>query len=94
MRPLTVLLLIGLVWYPRAAMACATCYGTADAPQTHAMNAAIFSLLGVIAAVLSLLATFFVYLMVRARTLAMNNSAALETGQMEVAQLLEVNAHE
>ncbi len=83
MRAFAVLLLIGLVWYPRAAMACATCYGTADAPQTHAMNAAIFSLLGVIAAVLSLFATFFVYLMVRARSTAMDNSAALGIGQRE-----------
>ncbi len=87
MRPFTVLLLSSLVWFPRAAMACATCYGAADAPQTHSMNMAIFSLLGVVATVLCLFAAFFVYLMIRAKTMAMNKSATLETGQMETGQL-------
>ena len=87
MRPFTVLLLSSLVWFPRAAMACATCYGASDAPQTHSMNMAIFSLLGVVVTVLSLFAAFFVYLMIRAKTMAMSNRAALETGQMEVGQL-------
>lgn len=87
MRPFTVLLLSSLVWFPRAAMACATCYGASDAPQTHSMNMAIFSLLGVVVTVLSLFAAFFVYLMIRAKTMAMSNRAALETGQMKVGQL-------
>lgn len=87
MRPFTVLLLSSLVWFPRAAMACATCYGASDAPQTHSMNMAIFSLLGVVVTVLSLFAAFFVYLMIRAKTMAMSNRAALETDQMEVGQL-------
>ena len=94
MRTFTVLLISSLVWFPRAAMACATCYGAPDSPQTHSMNAAIFSLLGVVATVLSLFAAFFVYLTIRAKTLAMLNSAAVETGQMEMGQSVEVNAHE
>ncbi len=87
MRPFTVLLLGSLVWFPRAAMACSTCYGAPDAPQTHSMNMAILSLLGVVAAVFSLFAAFFVHLMIRAKTMAMNKSATLETGQMETGQL-------
>ncbi len=94
MKTFTVLFLSSLVWFPSAAMACATCYGASDAPQTHSMNMAIFTLLGVVATVLSLFAAFFVFLMIRAKTMAMNNSATLETGQMEMGQLVEVNAHE
>ena len=94
MRTSTVLLLSSLVWFPRAAMACATCYGAADAPQTHAMNAAIFSLLGVVTTMLSLFAAFFVYLMIRAKTVAKENAEMLKTDQMEMGQLVEVNAHE
>ncbi len=94
MKTFTFRFLSSLVWFPRAAMACATCYGAADAPQTHAMNAAIFTLMGVIATMLSLFAAFFVYLMIRVKTMAMNNSAAPETDQMEMGQLVEVNAHE
>ena len=51
------------------------------------MHMAIFSLLGVVVTVLSLFAAFFVYLMIRAKTMAMSNRAALETDQMEVGQL-------
>ncbi len=93
MRPFTVLLLSSPVWFPNAAMACATCYGALDAPQTHSMNMAIFTLLGVVATVLCLFAAFFVYLMIRAKTMAMNDSAVLETGQMKLAELVEVNPH-
>ena len=94
MKTFAVLLLSSLVWFPSAAMACATCYGALDAPQTHSMNMAIFTLMGVVGTVLSLFAAFFVFLMIRAKTMAMNNSATLETGQMEMGQLVEVNAHE
>ena len=94
MRPFTVLLLSSLLWFPRAAMACSTCYGALDAPQTRSMNMAIFSLLGVVATVLSLFAAFFVYLIIRAKTVAKENAQMLDTDQMEMGQLVEVNAHE
>jgi len=94
MKIFTVLLLSSLVWFPSAAMACATCYGASDAPQTHSMNMAIFTLMGVVATVLSFFAAFFVYLMIRAKTVAMNTRATLETDQTEMGQLVEVNAHE
>ncbi len=38
MKTFTFRFLSSLVWFPRAAMACATCYGAADAGQTHSMN--------------------------------------------------------
>ena len=94
MRTFTALLFSSLVWFPRAAMACATCYGAADAGQTHPMNMAIFSLLGVVATVLGLFAAFFVYLTIRAKTMAMIDTATPETGETETGQLVEVNAHE
>ena len=43
-------ILIGLLWavgYARPVWACATCFGAQDSPQTHGMNMAIFTLLGV-----------------------------------------------
>ena len=94
MKTFTLLLLSSLVWFPSAAMACATCYGVLDASQTRSMNMANFTLLGVIATVLGLFAAFFVFLMIRAKTSALNDTAALETGQVEVGKLIEVNAHE
>ncbi len=52
---------------PRAASACAVCYGAADSPMTKGMNAGIFALLGVTAIVLGGLAAFMVYLAVKAK---------------------------
>ncbi len=40
------------------AFACATCSGTADAPQTHGMNAGILTLFGVLCLVGLVFATF------------------------------------
>ena len=94
MKTFTVLLLSSLVWFPSAAMACATCYGSIDTPQTHSMNMAIFTLLGVVGTVLSFFAAFFVYLMICAKTTARITPTTLETDQTEMGQLVEVNAHE
>ena len=48
MRYLVVFFLLAA---PRAAMACATCSGPADAPQSQGMNAAILTLFCVLGAV-------------------------------------------
>lgn len=50
---------------PRAALACAACYGASDAPMAKGMNWGILSLLAIIGVVLSGVASFFVYLGVR-----------------------------
>jgi hypothetical protein len=51
----------GLV-LPRAAYACPVCFGQSDSPMALAMNAGIFAMLGVVAAVLVAFAMFFVRL--------------------------------
>ena len=47
---------------PSPLMACATCFGQSDAPMAQGMNWGIFTLLGMIVAVLVTIASFFVYL--------------------------------
>jgi len=42
----TIFAFAALVWLPRAAVACATCYGAADSPMTKGMNNGILVLLG------------------------------------------------
>ncbi|MER3523149.1 MAG: hypothetical protein C4326_03570 [Ignavibacteria bacterium] len=45
-----------------AALACPTCYGAPDSPQTEAMQWAILSLLGITGSVLAGMTAFFIYL--------------------------------
>ena len=52
---------------PRAALACAVCFGQSDSPMAQAMNMGIFLMLGVVAVVLAGFAAFFIYLNRRAR---------------------------
>ncbi len=94
MRISAALFFSSLVWFPRDALACATCYGDPDAVQTHSMNMAIFTLLGVIGTVLFLLTAFFVFLMIRTKRVATKNSETQESNPMDVGQLVEANAHE
>jgi heme/copper-type cytochrome/quinol oxidase subunit 2 len=47
---------------PLPLRACAACYGQSDSPMAQGMNWGIFTLLGVIAVVLSGVTGFFVYL--------------------------------
>ena len=49
------------------AEACSVCFGAAGAPLTKALNAGIFSLLAIVAVVLSGLAVFFIQLFRKAR---------------------------
>lgn len=46
--PQRLLVLLAIAWFalPQAAVACATCYGAPDSPQTHGMNNAILTLIG------------------------------------------------
>lgn len=50
---------------PSPLLACATCYGKSDAPLAHGMNWGILTLLGVVAMMLSSIATFFFFLIRR-----------------------------
>jgi hypothetical protein len=59
-----------LVAFPRIALACPVCFGQSDSPLANAMNLGILAMLGIVAVVLGAFASFFVYLMRRARLVA------------------------
>jgi hypothetical protein len=58
----TLLLLLSL---PLAVEACSTCFGVSDSDMARGMNMGIFTLLGFLAFVLSILIAFFVFIGVR-----------------------------
>ncbi len=62
---------------PTGALACAACFGQSDSNMAKSVNAAIFSLMGVIVTVLIGAASFFVFLSRRSAAA----SAAEPTGQ-------------
>jgi len=52
------------------AFGCPVCFGDANAPMTVATNNGIWFMLGVVAVMLTAFATFFIYLMRRAKRVA------------------------
>jgi hypothetical protein len=58
---------LALLALPRAAGACAVCYGAADSPQTAGLNAAILFLLAVVALVQAGLVAMFLAIRRRSR---------------------------
>jgi hypothetical protein len=74
------IMLVIVVLFARGAVACGTCFGAADAPQTEALNMAILALLGFIGAVGFGVASFMVFLCRRGRLVAMEQ---LEAGAHE-----------
>ncbi len=67
-RHLVAVLLVLAV--PRAAFACPVCFGQNDSPMAVATNLGIFVMLGVTVAMLAAFASFFIYLIRRARLAA------------------------
>jgi len=61
---------------PRSAMACPVCFGQSDSPMAIATNMGIIAMLVVVAGVLGAFASFFIYLMRRAKL-----AAAQETSE-------------
>lgn len=59
---------------PRVALACPVCFGKSDSPMAIAMNMGIFAMLIVVAGVLGGFASFFIYLMRRAKMAAAHES--------------------
>jgi len=55
---------------PRAAEACAACFGRSDSPMAQGINMGILSLLAVIVSVLLGIAAFFGYILRRAARMA------------------------
>ena len=66
-KALSVLLTVLLLAAPRAAFACPVCFGENDSPMALAVNMGIIAMLVVVAGVLGAFASFFIYLIRRAR---------------------------
>jgi hypothetical protein len=62
-----IVITIVLLLAPRVAMACPVCFGQSDSPMASAANLAILMMLVVVGVVLAAFASFFIYLMRRAR---------------------------
>jgi hypothetical protein len=62
--------LVLLFGIPRAALACPVCFGQNDSPLAAAMNLGIIFMLVIVVGVLTAFASFFIYLMRRARIAA------------------------
>lgn len=71
---LIVLTFLVAVLLTSVATSCPVCYGETDANTASAVNAAIVSLLLVVGAVLSFIATFILQIRKRIKLEAMNNS--------------------
>jgi hypothetical protein len=61
---------------PRAALACPVCFGDSNSPMAIATNAGIIFMLVVVAAMLCGFASFFIYLMRRAKRVAVQEGTA------------------
>ena len=61
---------------PRTALACPVCFGNSDAPMAIATNTGIIFMLGIVGAVLCGFASFFIYLMRRAKRVATQEGTA------------------
>jgi hypothetical protein len=55
---------------PRVALACPVCFGQSDSPLALGANMGIWVMLGITGAMLSAFASFFIYLMRRAKKAA------------------------
>ena len=71
---------------PNMLLACGSCYGAADSPQTNGMNFAILSMIGVTGGVLTAMTSFFLYLRKRAKAYAASMSgedSTIENGGLQ-----------
>jgi hypothetical protein len=69
-RSLAVVLLTLFTVAPRPLLACPVCFGASDEPMAVATNMGIMAMLVVVGGVLGAFASFFIYLMRRARLAA------------------------
>jgi hypothetical protein len=70
--------LILLLGVPRVALACPVCFGQSDSPLAAAMNLGIVFMLVIVGAVLVAFASFFIYLMRRARMAARQSESTAQ----------------
>ncbi|OLB61698.1 MAG: hypothetical protein AUI11_08575 [Acidobacteria bacterium 13_2_20CM_2_66_4] len=67
-----------LVAAPKVALACPVCFGENDSPMAQAMNSGILLMLGVVAVMLTAFASFFIYLIRRAKQAAAEEAAGMQ----------------
>jgi hypothetical protein len=72
------LIIVFVLAAPRAALACPVCFGQNDSPLAQAMNSGIIFMLVVVAGVLAAFASFFIYLMRRARLAAQQSEGTAQ----------------
>lgn len=65
-----------MVLAPGTALACPVCFGQSDSPMAIATNLGIWVMLGVVGAVLVGFASFFIYLVRRAKVAAASEGTA------------------
>jgi len=73
---LTIIVTAMALAVPRAALACPVCFGDSNAPMAIATNTGIIFMLVVVGAVLCGFASFFIYLMRRAKRVAVQEGTA------------------
>ena len=72
---------VGFSWIlvmPRLALACPVCFGQNDSPLAAAMNMGIVFMLVIVAGVLTAFASFFIYLMRRAKAAARQSESSAQ----------------
>lgn len=77
------LLTLLLLAAPRVALACPVCFGQTDAPLAVAAKMGVIFMLGVVVAVLAAFASFFIYLMRRARLAANDVPGPAAAGHLD-----------
>ena len=78
---LRTLITLGLVAAPRVALACPVCFGQNDSPLTGGVYMGVVAMLAVTGGVLFGFASFFLYLVRRARMAASDTPAPAEAGR-------------
>lgn len=76
MRKTFVILMLLVLAVPRSALACPVCFGDSNSPLAIATNMGIIAMLVVVGGVLGGFASFFIYLMRRARRVAAQEGIA------------------
>ena len=77
-RCATLFIGVVLLLVPRDALACPVCFGQNDSPLAQAMNSGIIFMLVVVAGVLAAFASFFIYLMRRAKLVAQQSEGSAQ----------------
>jgi hypothetical protein len=82
-RATAVALAAMLIATPRSVLACPVCFGASDSPMAVATNMGIIAMLVVVAGVLAAFASFFIYLMRRAKMIARQAVADEAAGYLD-----------